>query len=77
MPAESRSPARRKGEPRLRHYVTQSLSYYLLPVDTASGGPIISPARKDAESEPAVTETETRDKLEALQERLTTLRDSL
>jgi hypothetical protein len=48
-----------------------------LPVDTSAAGPIINPARKDAESEPAVTETETRDKLEALQERLTTLRDSL
>ena len=48
-----------------------------LPVDTVSGGPIIGPARKDAESEPAVTETESRDKLEALQERLETLRDSL
>jgi hypothetical protein len=60
--------------------VTQLLSLSVtafLPVDTAPRGPIISPARKDAESEPPVTETETRDKLEALQERLTTLRDSL
>ena len=48
-----------------------------LSVDTASGGSIISAARQDAKSEPAVTETETRDKLEALQERLETLRDSL
>jgi len=48
-----------------------------LPVDTARGDPIIGPTRLGRERGAAMTETETRDKLEALQERLKTLRDSL
>jgi len=49
----------------------------LLPVDTTPGDPIIGPTRLGRERGVPMTETETRDKLEALQERLTTLRDSL
>jgi hypothetical protein len=48
-----------------------------LPVDTAPGEPIIGPTRLGRERGVPMTETETRDKLEALQERLETLRDSL